>query len=172
MSADNGIYIACFPDGTYRVAHGFDSVINDLETHHASPETYMELVEEIWGGNTPVFNEEDLAVIHAGVLLSNEDYTEYGICRVSLPVNFGEMKEPTPEPMLTEGACKFCSTAGSREVFHGDSPNWRDMCQDPTTANNILKSALREHCGGVNEGFVARIALEALRGADLIKEGS
>lgn len=167
MSADNGIYIGEFPDGTFRVGHGFESVVQELETHFMTPKGYAACVEGIWG-NSDAYTDQEEAFAQAQLLLQAEEYTEYGICNVQLPVNYGEEKPETPVPELMEGACKHCSTPGGRQVLHGGN---LDSCEDPALPRNILIKGLREVTNGVQVEYIARMALDILRKNDLLKEG-
>lgn len=90
MSADNGVFIAHFPDGTMRVAHSFMSCIDELETHWYSPEEYQEAVKALFSG--PVFVDEGAALLEARRIEKKVPYTEYGITTVFMSVNYGEKK--------------------------------------------------------------------------------
>ena len=170
MSADNGIYIAIFPDGSFRVAHAFASVVDELESHYYSPEEYKEGVEHIWGGSDVHMDQEE-ALVDAQMQLHAEEYTEYGICEINLPVNFGEMKAETPVPGLPEGACPHCSSPGAITVMHGENDS---SCRNPELPRNIIAVILRENAPGVSSGYVTRVILEGLDKASLTivkKEG-
>lgn len=101
MSADNGIYIAMFGDGEYRVAHHFESSIMDLE-HNISEVEWgtpdegfnrvdyiVGVVKSIWG-DSPVFTDPDLAEEYAEDLEKEIGWTEYGILFLYFDFDFGD----------------------------------------------------------------------------------
>jgi hypothetical protein len=95
MSADNGIYVAEFPTKSggkeWRVAHGFESVILELEEHWYSPSGYALAVKDIWDG--PVFTDVKAAREEAFRLHDDYGWTEYGIMEITMSVPWGEEKE-------------------------------------------------------------------------------
>ena len=88
MSADNGIYIAKFPDG-YRVT---DGAVQAIENVNFFPEGSKERKEELkhYFGKSPLFKTEEEAVNHAFELeeafMTNpyDDFhiLEYGVCYI------------------------------------------------------------------------------------------
>lgn len=101
MSADNGIYIAKFGNGEFRVAHSFESGILDLfEAIEDVDFTYPDegfdrvdfivaVVDSIWG-NSLIFTDEDEAESYAEDLEKEIGWTEYGICFVYFDFDFGD----------------------------------------------------------------------------------
>lgn len=95
MSADNGIYIACFPNGDMRVAYCSDSVIYELDSHWYTPEESRDAIVDIFGGST-LYRDSALAGLAALTLQEEIGYTEYGVCHVNFLANFGELREANP----------------------------------------------------------------------------
>ena len=75
MSADNGIYIAKFPDG-YRVCYG--SAIDNLTYYPAGT---IERKSELrsYFGQSPVFESRSQAVLEADMISRGYDVLEHGI---------------------------------------------------------------------------------------------
>lgn len=155
MSADNGTYVAHFPNGEMRVAYGSASVIDELESHFYSPEEARDEIGNIFGGSK-VYVNHDEALLDAHAEDGGE--TEYGVTEIHFSANFEDLREAIPEPTLTEGACVFCSTPGYTETFHGS-----DACdKDPSTPQFVIRETIRGNFPGINEWFVARVVAEVL----------
>jgi hypothetical protein len=80
MSADNGIYIAKFPDG-YRVSNGAVQAIDNVDYF---PEGSKERKEELksYFGGSPLFETEDQAFNHANKLYDefmSDEYDDFHI---------------------------------------------------------------------------------------------
>jgi hypothetical protein len=167
MSSDNGIYIASFPTENgpeYRVAHAFDSCIIELDSHWMTPEQARDYIVSVFG--TAPFSTEHEAMTEA-MMLDDDIYTEYGICRISFEHPFGSLREDIPEPELSPQACPHCSTAGVNETWHS---NHDECTRNPNSPQHILVTAFRdEGFNGINEHYIARIAVEALREKGLIQ---
>lgn len=81
MSADNGVYIAKFPEG-YRVAYAMaiDNIGYSLSVE--KPEKYLQVLKEYFGGSK-IFNTKEEAIL-AGHKIADEmynkgGYLEYGV---------------------------------------------------------------------------------------------
>jgi hypothetical protein len=75
MSADNGIYIAKFPDG-WRVIHA--QAIDNINYHPKGSKAYFETLNQYFGG-AMLYPVEDDAWKFARQLLKQYSYVEYGI---------------------------------------------------------------------------------------------
>lgn len=174
MSADNGIYIAEFPTkaglsggscrgGTleWRVKNnGSESVINELETHYFTPEEHRQAVMDMWCGE--VFTREDDAWDKAREYES-EGWTEYGICKIRMPVPWGELREPIAKTPIPPHACKWCSSDFTW-AYH-DS----ETCEkNPETPFAVVLAALKEHTSGIHEYVITRLVVEALEAKNLL----
>ena len=91
MSADNGIYVAKFPNGEFRVGHGFASNIIEMEEDLLTGYWRNKEMDIIWG-ESPVFTNQGEAIDHAFKVEQEYGWTEYGVCIVRMPFNFGENK--------------------------------------------------------------------------------
>lgn len=105
MSADNGVYIASFPNGNIRVAHAFESHISELENRNFyTVQEEREALESQFAG-CPVFREESEALLEAGKILKDVGYTEYGISYISFSVDIDEpvlIKDVELERLIAE----------------------------------------------------------------------
>ena len=89
MSADNGIYIAKFPDG-YRVTDVVGCIEN-IDYYEPNTQDYDETLQEYFGGS-PLFKTKEEAYAYASTIESKwykdeEDFgigcpIEYGVCYV------------------------------------------------------------------------------------------
>lgn len=86
MSADNGIYIAKFPEG-YRVVHA--QAIENVDYY---PEGSFERRQELWRyfGGAKVHPTLDDAYAEARELAMEWEYLEYGICEIGDYESFGD----------------------------------------------------------------------------------
>jgi len=75
MSADNGIYIAHFPDGV-RVIHA--QAIENLDYYHAGSDEYNKEIESYFK-SAKLFTDEDEAVKFAFQYAKEFDVLEYGV---------------------------------------------------------------------------------------------
>jgi hypothetical protein len=86
MSADNGIYIAKFPDG-YRVTNS-----GAIENCWYYPEDSVDRKQTLkdYFGDSPLFPIEEEALLYA-YKLSKEGYTEYGVLYIGEFESFEEV---------------------------------------------------------------------------------
>lgn len=91
MSADNGIYIAKFPDG-YRVCYGM--AIENIDYYpEGSKERKKELKEHF--GKSKLFKKEEDAWIEAHKMEKKwNDYLEYGVCNIG---EYESFEKPTKQ---------------------------------------------------------------------------
>lgn len=75
MSADNGIYIAKFPDG-YRVAYAM--AIENIEYYPKGSKERKEALKDYFGGSE-VYVNEDEAILAGHNLAKEYHYLEYGV---------------------------------------------------------------------------------------------
>ena len=75
MSADNGIYIAKFPEG-YRVAYA--AAIENLTTHPEGSDERKNVLREYFG-ESPIIDSIEEAVSYAKELEKKYEYLEYGV---------------------------------------------------------------------------------------------
>lgn len=81
MSADNGIYIAEFPDG-FRVVH--TQAIDNLHFHEADSKEWHQTIEDYYG-EAGVFTKEKAygeALRLEKKAIDEMGFTEYGICSI------------------------------------------------------------------------------------------
>jgi hypothetical protein len=76
MSADNGIYIAQFPDG-YRVCHG--QAIENIDYFPEGAAERKDVLKDYFG-QSPIFDTLSKAQEYAQQLEDEYEWTEYGIC--------------------------------------------------------------------------------------------
>jgi hypothetical protein len=75
MSADNGIYIAKFPDG-YRVAYA--ACIENIDYYRPNTKARKKELKAYFG-DSQIFKTEVKAFRHAWKLSKDYDYLEYGV---------------------------------------------------------------------------------------------
>lgn len=80
MSADNGIYIAKFDSGVYRVA--YTQAIENIYENRDDVEA-AKAMHQLYFGDSPVFTESKMAVDYANQLSDNYEYLEYGIVTIN-----------------------------------------------------------------------------------------
>ena len=154
MSADNAVYIASFPNGTYRVSKGSLGVsfMDEIDSDLVTPEEARDHIQESF----PLGPfDRDQAHIEALLIKDAVGYTEYGILDYECPVNFGELREPAPPWKPSENACPHCSSRYS-EVWHG-GPCDRDPAR---FSYKLYQSLLKER--SINAGYIRRIVMEML----------
>ena len=78
MSADNGIYIAKFPEG-YRVAYG--AAIENIDYYDEGTKKHKAELKNYFG-DSKVYISEARAWKQARKLYKEWGYTEYGVCYV------------------------------------------------------------------------------------------
>jgi hypothetical protein len=76
MSADNGVYIAKFDSGVYRVAYA-QAIENVYE--NADDKEAAKAMHSLYFGDSPIFTECKLAVDYANQLADTYEYLEYGV---------------------------------------------------------------------------------------------
>lgn len=174
MSADNGVYVAEFPtrDGgkEWRVAEYSDSCINDLFGHLMPPDEKKDVIDSIFGGES-FDNRDDANALAFKLDAPDEDggwsQTEYGVCQISFDFPFGDLPPEVPEPELSPGACRHCSTPGFTERWHSEK-EWKD-CRNPNLPYNMLLPIIRERLGsGVNAAFITSVAIEGMMDLGLL----
>lgn len=76
MSADNGVYIAKFDSGVYRVAYtqAIENVYENADDKEAA-----KAMHSLYFGDSPIFTECKLAVDYANQLADTYEYLEYGV---------------------------------------------------------------------------------------------
>lgn len=155
MSADNATFVATFPNGDIRVGYGYMSVVDEIDTHYYTPEEAKEAIENDFG-ESEVFHDRDKALLAAHRLEENTGPTEYGVTEVTFLANFGELRDPIPEPPLPDGACVHCSHVGGTISFHAPP------CErDPSTPIFMIRERLMTH-HGINAGFITREVMDVL----------
>lgn len=78
MSADNGIYIAKFPDG-YRVCHG--QAIENIDYYPAGSKE-RKVTLKTYFGTSELFAERIPAILAAHEMAKGYEILEYGICEI------------------------------------------------------------------------------------------
>jgi len=81
MSADNGIYIAKFPDG-FRVCH--EQAIENVWYHRKGTKARKKMLKSYFG-DSPIFKTKEKAIFYAHkleekVLSDFDGILEYGVC--------------------------------------------------------------------------------------------
>lgn len=92
MSADNGFYVAKFPDG-FRWCYG--SAIDNLDYYDEGTMDRKKMLKRYFG-KSPVYNTEREALNDAYDAMKEYGWTEYGLCLL------GEFESFTDAPEATE----------------------------------------------------------------------
>ena len=114
MSADNGIYIAEFPDG-YRVAEC--GAIENCDDDPAYPDEVTDAYRRLYFGESLVYSSEPEAFIAAGEIEPLIGWTEYGICSV-------EYNRPFPTISAAEARSSLIAYWDKIQKDNTNSPNY------------------------------------------------
>lgn len=80
MSADNGIYIAKFDSGFIRVSYG--SAIENVTFYPKGSQEELDTLKEYFG-DSPLFKDEENAILYAHQQAKKYEYLEYGVSTLS-----------------------------------------------------------------------------------------
>lgn len=92
MSADNGVYIASFPSGEFRVIHA--TAIENLNYEPDGDDGFNSVqVIDYFDTGAAIFGKKEQAMVYAHHLAEGCDILEYGVSMIYFPLTMNQFKK-------------------------------------------------------------------------------